>query len=88
MCWRRVERCWRRVKQRLEGLAMRDRGGRPCVRSNLSVARRWGVGRPYFAAVTVLIPVRPRLTLGDLAGYEIDTGKVHACKSLNMALRN
>ena len=35
-----------------------------------------------------LITVRPRLTLGDLAGYEIDTGKVHACKSLNMALRN
>ena len=36
----------------------------------------------------LLITVRPRLTLGDLAGYEIDTGKVHACKELNMALRN
>ena len=32
--------------------------------------------------------VRPRLTLADLAGYEIDTGKVHACRALNMALRN
>ena len=36
----------------------------------------------------VLGDVRPRLTLADLAGYEIDTGKVHACRALNMALRN
>ena len=36
----------------------------------------------------LLVDVRPRLTLGDLAGYKIDTGNVHASKALSMALRD